>query len=567
MDTQNYKRTVAGSVGAGMGAIFNASGRTYYILEHKTSSQYHHAGESQKIIIDQIELGRDASCQVRFDESFGTVSRKHAAISKEGDNYKLVHLSQSNPTLVNGQPITGTYYLQSGDEIQLSVGGPRMGFIVPQGRQALTSSIGLTERMNLFRQQALRPYKTAIIALCVLLVLAVGGLGAWNWKISSDNAALQKELAELSAKQDSLMNVRASIEAQLAADPNNQEAKEHLAQVEQEQSSVAQRVITIYRPVGGGSRPSVTVPQNLRSYVPESANSDDNENDNAPVTNQNPSAAPTADNAATNRGAGTTAQNDIANYTNCVYSLKIDNIKISYGGIDIKHSVANPGVVGNGFLISNGNFVTARQNVQPWIYSGVISDGAWRDELAQYFACGCDIEIMYSAYNSDGTAHKLTFTSRDFEHPADYITKEIEIKKEIRAILKDNGFKIEYSKSYRRSYSQFAANSSCYAVIRHLASGGIPTYTGSIEGGKSLKIAGYEGSTNVHNLTSFRYMTSTTEYKDEANGTFILQDGSNAIGFLGSPAFIQVDGEYKAVGIYVGNMFGRPRIVPIANCF
>ena len=71
METQNnYKRTVAGSVGAGMGAIFNGSGRTYYILEHKTSSKYHSAGESQKIIIDQIEIGRDASCQVRYDESF-----------------------------------------------------------------------------------------------------------------------------------------------------------------------------------------------------------------------------------------------------------------------------------------------------------------------------------------------------------------------------------------------------------------------------------------------------------------------------------------------------------------
>ena len=69
METQNsYKRTVAGSVGAGVGAIFNGSGRTYYILEHKTSSKYHSAGESQKIIIDQIEIGRDASTVVRFRE-------------------------------------------------------------------------------------------------------------------------------------------------------------------------------------------------------------------------------------------------------------------------------------------------------------------------------------------------------------------------------------------------------------------------------------------------------------------------------------------------------------------
>ena len=85
METQNsYKRTVAGSVGAGVGAIFNGSGRSYYILEHKTSSKYHTAGESQKIIIDQIELGRDASCQVRFDESFETLHIERFVVLQGG---------------------------------------------------------------------------------------------------------------------------------------------------------------------------------------------------------------------------------------------------------------------------------------------------------------------------------------------------------------------------------------------------------------------------------------------------------------------------------------------------
>lgn len=179
METQ-YKRTIAGSVGAGMGAIFNASGRSYYILEHKTESKYHHAGESQKIIVDQIELGRDSSCQVRFDESFETVSRRHAAIVKEGNDYKLIPLSQTNTTLVNGQVVTGEWHLTSGDEIRLSSKGPLLGFIVPQGEQSLVKSIGFTERMNLFRKQALRPYKTALWILAIVLILAVAGLVTWN---------------------------------------------------------------------------------------------------------------------------------------------------------------------------------------------------------------------------------------------------------------------------------------------------------------------------------------------------------------------------------------------------
>lgn len=175
-----YKRTLAGSVGAGMGALLNGSGRTYFILEHKTNTRFHRVGESQKIIVDQAELGRDSSCQVQFDDSCATVSRKHASIIRSGNGWKLLQLSQTNVTLVNGRTITGECQLNSGDEIQLSMHGPIMGFIVPQGASSLVKSIGMTERMNLFRQQALKPYKTGIIAISVCLVLAVGGLITYN---------------------------------------------------------------------------------------------------------------------------------------------------------------------------------------------------------------------------------------------------------------------------------------------------------------------------------------------------------------------------------------------------
>lgn len=202
----NYKRTVAGSVGAGVAAVFNANGRQYYILEHKTESLYHHAGESQKIIVDQVELGRDSACQVRFDESFETVSRRHAAIVKEGENWKIIPLSQTNSTLVNGQPINGETVLNSGDEIRLSSRGPLMGFIVPQGKQSLVSSIGMTERLNLFRQQALAPYKRALWILAILFILAIGGLVAWNL------LQAQKFDEELQQKQEQIEFVNKSLD-------------------------------------------------------------------------------------------------------------------------------------------------------------------------------------------------------------------------------------------------------------------------------------------------------------------------------------------------------------------
>lgn len=214
----NYKRTVAGSIGAGMGAIFNASGRTYYILEHKVSSKYHQAGESQKIIVDQIELGRDSSCQVRFDESFETVSRRHAAIVRDGENWKLIPLSTTNATLVNGQVVQGEWHLKSGDEIRLSSRGPVLGFILPQGERSLVRSIGLTERMNLFRQQALRPYKTALWILAVVLVLAVAGLVTWNVLQG------QKFEQELQNKQEQIVELDGAInESNMVIDALNDE--------------------------------------------------------------------------------------------------------------------------------------------------------------------------------------------------------------------------------------------------------------------------------------------------------------------------------------------------------
>lgn len=180
--TQTYRRSLSGSVGAGMKSVFGGNGRTYYMLVHKVSSKYHRAGESQPIIVDEIEIGRDPRCQVRFDDTFTTVSRRHAAIVRDGEQWKLIQLSTTNSTYLNGHHVHKEWYLQNGDEIQLSTNGPKLGFIIPEGEKGKVSSIGLTARLNLFRQQALRPYKTALTILSIVLLLALTGGGFGLWK-------------------------------------------------------------------------------------------------------------------------------------------------------------------------------------------------------------------------------------------------------------------------------------------------------------------------------------------------------------------------------------------------
>ena len=165
--TQRFKKSVSGSIGAGMKSVIGGDGRRFFVLEHKVSSKYHKAGEEQKIIVDQIEIGRDPQCAVRLegtdpnDKMFLIVSRKHAAIEKDGDNWTLVHLSTTNSTFLNGRKLDKPgqkWYLQNGDEIQIAESGPKLGFKIPQGEKGLVKSLRMTDRLNLFRQHALRPY-------------------------------------------------------------------------------------------------------------------------------------------------------------------------------------------------------------------------------------------------------------------------------------------------------------------------------------------------------------------------------------------------------------------------
>lgn len=216
MVQQTYKRSISGSVGSGMKSVFGGSGRRFYTLEHKVSSKYHKAGECQQIIVDQIELGRDPKCQVRFDESFTTVSRRHAAIVRDGDKWKLVQLSQTNSTYLNGRKIENEWYLQNGDEIQLSTNGPKLGFIADSGDKGLVKSIGLTARLNLFRQQALRPYKQALTALSCLLVLVIAGCSivfSEGWK---EIRSLEGQLVEYQDIIDKFNNETVEYRKQLA---------------------------------------------------------------------------------------------------------------------------------------------------------------------------------------------------------------------------------------------------------------------------------------------------------------------------------------------------------------
>ena len=309
--TQTYKRSLSGSVGAGMGSLFNGGGKTYYVLEHKVSSKYHRAGEAQEIIVDQVELGRDPKCAVQFDESFKTVSRRHAAIVRDGQNWKLIQLSQTNTTFLNGRPIQKEWYLQNGDEIQLSVNGPKLGFIIPTGNKATVGSIGLSRRLSLFRQQALRPYKTAMWALSVLLILAIGG-GTW-YGVKANKKIVEMGKASIEQREQAKSDLEAEVAARKALESELSKTKKQMQALDKQLKNI-------------NSTPSVnTVAPNVSG------------------------------NATSNKSIATCEPN--------VYYIRI-KVEASYDGQTRTIEAGS----GSGFLLEDGRFITARHVVEPWMY-------------------------------------------------------------------------------------------------------------------------------------------------------------------------------------------------------
>ncbi len=64
----------------------------------------------------QVVLGRSRECDIQVAD--GNVSRRHAEVTRVGDDYWLVDLGSTNGTEVNGRPIK-RQQLDDGDRITI----------------------------------------------------------------------------------------------------------------------------------------------------------------------------------------------------------------------------------------------------------------------------------------------------------------------------------------------------------------------------------------------------------------------------------------------------------------
>lgn len=350
--TAQQKSQFNKSLGTGIKSVFSGKGRKYYVLEHRTASAKHKAGEVQEIIVDYVEIGRDQKCQVRFGEDQQTVSRRHAAITADGDKWVIKNLSESNPTLVNGRAVSKQWFLEHGDEIQLSVEGPKMGFILPPNNTV--NSIGLSKRLSLFRQQALRPYKKALNALALTVIVAIGVMSFFLWQSNQKTKELEQETANLKVALDSTKAL-----SQREIDSLVAEMQRNKARYEQDFKNISTLSRSYARP------PAYT-------------------------------------------GGGAVASEEFSTLFPNVYFITIDRIDVTLDGET--QYVEDLGS-GSGFLLSDGRFITARHVVEPWLFASEGEDLMLTINNLQ--SIGADVVCTLTATSPDGSSFQ--FTNKDMK--------------------------------------------------------------------------------------------------------------------------------------------------------
>ncbi len=515
--TQRFKKSVSGSIGAGMKSVIGGDGRRFFVLEHKVSSKYHKAGEEQKIIVDQIEIGRDPQCAVRLegtdpnDKMFLIVSRKHAAIEKDGDNWTLVHLSTTNSTFLNGRKLDKPgqkWYLQNGDEIQIAESGPKLGFKIPQGEKGLVKSLRMTDRLNLFRQQALRPYKHAIAALSCVFILCMS-LGVW--KIIDLDSQVEEKSAQIGKLIDD------NIRNQIIADSLIREliiTNQQLADYKQRLEKMAKETEIAIKEAREAKEVIATV-ENGRGTVPPSA-----------------------------------LKNQCFPFTYAIYQVN-QKIQDPNGKI-IKDE--EPRLVGTGFLLSDGRFVSARHVVETYYYFHV----NWGDERINNMLLmqnaivhsGGDIETTFLAISNNGD--KIQFTNKQckVDRSGD-IAGTTTLEDGTTLPLKRADLATSDWISFKTSKSGLVFDSDLSVKL--------PI-------GTSLDILGFPYGRGGENPAAVSPIASSAKVARDGldvDGTIMTSNDDTQSGNSGGPVFVVENGKFTVVGVLSGSTAGKGRIVPI----
>lgn len=463
-------------------------------------------GDFINVVVPNIELGRSSKCAIRYGEDFPTVSRVHAAIQTSGNQVFIKHLG-TNPTLVNGKPVTDTVALQNGDEIQLSMEGPRLRF---NTSATGTSTMKFTQRMALYTSQAIAPYRRGLALLTGLLLLAIAGFGyghyvqrdtisQQNATISEQNENLERLRVQQTENEERAKQIRGQLSStrQLTSD-QRREFQEELRRLEQENDRIAEEMRRV---------------------------------------------ASLADRPANQSGAADFLK---ANEQD-IYFIFASEMSITPVGGGQPIIVSEGLWTGTGFLTADGRFVTARHVIMPWRYA---KEG---DELSLVYsateAAGGRIEVKFMAYSPSGDRFSFSMNEMRMsdaqDQPFDYEGTTVRVCQ---------------TSETDWAYMQLGRK----GALRVDAS-----MAPQLKSGQQLFVSGYQYPRYTQDLEkgiSPNFSRTDVAQSGLRQGVIQTTNRNFGSGSSGAPALVEVDGEFRVIGIAVAGVGAEQGlIVPISN--
>ena len=487
-----------------------------YTLQHLTNTDNHPAGSYEKIVVPYVELGRDKGCVIQFDDSCDTVSRKHAAIERQGKDIFIKNLSATNPTLINGRPVAEQWYLTNGDEIQLSMEGPKLLFnISPTG----TSILGLTNRMNLVIKQAVKPYKNAFLSLLFLLIASIAVAA---YIISSQGKVISNNKATIAQQEVAIKGLKNAnntiVDSLNAAHKNNRRVQEELSSTKDQMALVKK-----------------SFEQKIREFRAKMAKNSDNNNNTTVVSNNR-------DNA--------DIQQLLKQAEADVFFIYATSLEVMYpDSTTEKITSQNDLWTGTGFLLSDGRFVTARHVVEPWYYFKGKDDPMMM--LNTYTNNGGKVVANMEAVSATGK--RIQFKNSDF-------TVDRSTDKLFTIDIADDEFIIKRGQ---------LGNGTDWAVCRTNLQGTLkanPSLSNTLKRGTELHALGFPYGLSLQNRAKLNPVYSKSEVGQNGlvNNSITITGRSFEIGNSGGPTFVIQGGRLWAVGIISAGRGVTGSIIPIS---
>jgi hypothetical protein len=482
-----------------------------YTLEYLTPGRRKKIGDFETILMSYAEIGRSDNCIIQYGDDYQTVSRKHAAIERRGNEYFLIHLSQMNPTLLNGVTIANEALLKNGDEIQLSMEGPRLRFnATPTG----TANMGFTRKIGLVTKQAIKPYLTLVYFLLVILII-IACTGGWFIFHQSKKVVILSDELQKSEDRRLQDSMRLAIQAEQFVKQTEVTTKELEA-------------------VKNNNNQYIEVIKKLNTKVGE-------------LEARKPEIQP-----------GGTAFYE--QFRNGVYFLEVAEILVSMpNGSSQK---VNMRWSGTAFLCSDGKLLTARHCIQSWRYA--------QDEFSQIINAaelnGGKVFVKFRA-TSINNWFEFDYSNVVLDDSNDKtVTQTIEpLKGRKKEKIKIN---YKYADDWSHDWAYFKTDrTSNIEYDKDLST--------KLKAGEKVYILGFslgKGGPSEGKINPLFSESTIGQEGISSSGLITITSRSFEQGNSGGPAFVQTGGKFKVIGIVskgefdaTGSFATIAYVVPIAN--